>query len=51
MIQFFENTHKIFRFFTLSLETPEKTILHFSDEVLGSNYHGCKGEAIKLIPD
>ena len=50
MTYFFENPHRIFSFFTLPLETPDKTKLHFSDEVLVSNYHSCKGEAIKLIP-
>ena len=47
---FFENPRGIFRFFTLPLEIPDKTRLHFSDVVLVSNYHGSKGEAIKLIP-
>ena len=28
-----------------------KVHVFFSDVVLVSNYHGCKGEAIKLIPD
>ena len=28
---------------------PSSSYLFFSDVVLVSNYHGCKGEAIKLI--
>ena len=47
---FFENPRGIFRFFTLPLEIPDKTRLHFWDVVLVSDYHGSKGEAIKLIP-
>ena len=47
---FFEKHPGVFRFFTLPLQIPNKTRLHFSDEVLASNYHGCKGEEIRLIP-
>ena len=38
-----------------TLKLPKKATLHqssyfFSDVVLVSNYHGCKGKVIKLIP-
>ena len=38
-----------------TLKLPKKAILHqrsnfFSDAILVSNYHGCKGGTIKLLP-
>ena len=39
-----------FNFDTTYKKPPFIKVVIFSDGVLVSNYHGCKGKAIKLIP-